>query len=234
MRIMTFNTQHCLNYREQKIDYALMAATIGSFDAEIVGLNEMRSVGDGEGFEHNQTEVLSQLTGMEHYCFAKAIDVPGGGPYGNGFLSRIPIEAYEVIPVPDPQVRMPGVHYESRCLLKIKLTNGMTVLVIHFGLNKSEQVNAAETVVANLSDEKCILMGDFNVTPDDEVLLPIRQKMKDTADKFTGPLLSYPSYNPEVKIDYIFVSPDIEVVSADIPNVVASDHRPHIAEIKIK
>ena len=234
MRIMTFNTQHCLNYREQKIDYALMAATIGSFDAEIVGLNEMRSVGDGEGFEHNQTEVLSQLTGMEHYCFAKAIDVPGGGPYGNGFLSRIPIEAYEVIPVPDPQVRMPGVHYESRCLLKIKLTNGMTVLVIHFGLNKSEQVNAAETVLANLSDEKCILMGDFNVTPDDEVLLPIRQKMKDTADKFTGPLLSFPSYNPEVKIDYIFVSPDIEVVSADIPNVVASDHRPHIAEIKIK
>ena len=233
MRIMTFNTQHCLSYLEQKIDYALMAATIDSFGPEIVGLNEMRSVGEGEGFKQNQTKVLSQLTGMEHYCFAKAIDVPGGGPYGNGFLSRIPIESYEVIPVPDPQVRVPGVHYESRCLLKIKLTTGITVLVIHFGLNKAEQINAVETVAANLVDEKCILMGDFNVLPDDEVLLPIRQRMKDTADKFLEPLLSFPSDNPEGKIDYIFVSHDIEVVSADIPNVVASDHRPHIAEIKI-
>ncbi len=233
MRIMTFNTQHCLSYLEQKIDYALMAATIDSFGPEIVGLNEMRSVGEGEGFDQNQTEVLSQLTGMEHYLFAKAIDVPGGGPYGNGFLSRIPIESYEVIPVPDPEIREEGARFESRCLLKLKLQNGVTVLVIHFGLNKSEQINAVETVMQNLVDEKCILMGDFNVLPDDDVLLPIRGRMKDTADMFSEPRLSFPSYKPEGKIDYIFVSPDIEVVSADIPNVVASDHRPHIAEIKI-
>ena len=33
----------------------------------------------------------------------------------------------------------------------------------------------------------------------------------------------------EQKIDYIFVSRDAEVLEADIPVVVASDHRPHTA-----
>ena len=76
-------------------------------------------------------------------------------------------------------------------------------------------------------------MGDFNVTPDDEVLAPIRERLRDTADLFTEEKLSYPSDAPEKKIDYIFVTPDIEVIGADIPEIVASDHRPHIAEINI-
>ena len=74
--------------------------------------------------------------------------------------------------------------------------------------------------------------GKVNVTPNDPVIAPIKSKMKDTAELFTEPKLSWPSDKPEKKIDYIFVSPDIEVLSADIPEIVASDHRPHVAEIK--
>ena len=50
---------------------------------------------------------------------------------------------------------------------------------------------------------------------------------------FKTELFSFPSDNPDRKIDYIFVSPDIEVVSADIPAIVAFDHRPHTAKINI-
>ena len=74
-------------------------------------------------------------------------------------------------------------------------------------------------------------MGDFNLMPDSPLLDPIRARMKDTADVFTSPKLSFPSDNPYRKIDYIFVSHDIKIVSADIPAIVASDHRPHIAEV---
>jgi endonuclease/exonuclease/phosphatase family metal-dependent hydrolase len=76
-------------------------------------------------------------------------------------------------------------------------------------------------------------MGDFNVTPDNPVLNPIRERMTDTAQLFNEELLSYPSDKPDVKIDYIFVSPDIEVITADIPPIIASDHRPHTAEINL-
>ena len=232
MKIMVFNTQHCLNYLEQKIDFDVMAKAITSCDPDVVGLNEMR--GKGEDPEYGpQMDILSELTAMPVQYFAKAIDVKNHGPYGNGFLSKLPVESLETIPVPDPEVRIPGRKwYETRCLLKARLQNGVTVLVIHFGLNPDEQVNAVNTVLQHITDEKCILMGDFNCTPENEVLAPIRARMQDTADAFSEPLLSFPSPTPNRKIDYIFVSRDAKIIAADIPAIVASDHRPHTAEIE--
>ena len=233
MKIMSFNTQHCRNYITRVIDYPVMAEAILRCGADIVGLNEMRAAGEAEGYEP-QTENLSQLTGLEHACFAEAIQVNGPNPYGNALLSRWPIVHVQTIPVPDPAPEKLGTDwYETRCLLKAKLENGLTVMVIHFGLNPDEQVNAVETVMANLEPEKCVLMGDFNALPDDPVLAPIRARMRDVAEVFDQPKLSFPSDAPDRKIDYIFVSPDIEVIAADIPAIVASDHRPHTAEIKI-
>jgi endonuclease/exonuclease/phosphatase family metal-dependent hydrolase len=57
--------------------------------------------------------------------------------------------------------------------------------------------------------------------------------MKDAAEGFCEDKLSFPSINPHCKIDYIFVSHDVEVENADIPDIVASDHRPHIATVYI-
>jgi endonuclease/exonuclease/phosphatase family metal-dependent hydrolase len=231
MKIMSFNTQHCANYVTKRIDYPIMAKAIKTCFADIVGLNEMRDKGEREDFDA-QTAELARLTGLEHYYFAKAIEWRGSNPYGNGLLSRYPIISAETIMVPDPAEKKYSGHYETRCLLKARLECGITVLVIHFGLNPDEQKNAVDTVLEHLEEEKCVLMGDFNVTPDNDILAPIRARMKDTADAFGGQLLSFPSDEPTMKIDYIFVSPDIEVREADIPAIVASDHRPHTAEIE--
>ena len=57
--------------------------------------------------------------------------------------------------------------------------------------------------------------------------------MTDADDYLSGKLLSYPSDKPEIKIDYIFVSPDIKIKYADIPAKVVSDHRPYFARIDI-
>lgn len=229
MKIMSFNTQHCLNYLEQHVDFEIMAKAITDCGADIVGLNEMY---DDSPFEelNAQCPKLAALTGLPYHHFAQAISIPNG-TYGNGLLSRWPIVSARTIPVPDPVKADPSVYNEPRCLLKAKLENGLTVLVIHFGLSPAEQENAAATVLANLEDEKCILMGDFNITPDNPLLDPIRARMKDASAKFTEPKLSFPSDNPTIKIDYIFVSPDLEVQEADIPAIVASDHRPHTASI---
>ena len=45
MRIVSFNTQHCLDYLNQVIDFQLFADTIVSLKADVVGLNEMRGAG---------------------------------------------------------------------------------------------------------------------------------------------------------------------------------------------
>ena len=75
-------------------------------------------------------------------------------------------------------------------------------------------------------------MGDMNVTPDNPVLMPIRERMFDTATLFRQPLMSWPSDKPDRKIDYIFTSRDPNVVSADIPEELVSDHRPYVSEIE--
>lgn len=232
MKIMSFNTQHCLNFLEQKINYEIMAKAILDVGADIVGLNEMFDGGENVKYDY-QTKKLSELTGIENYYFAKAID-DWDGPYGNGFLSKIPFKSVETIKIPDPNPkRVEGGYYETRCVLKAKLENGYTVLVTHFGLCIDEQENAVKTILDHIEEEKCIVMGDFNVTPDNEILAPIRARLKDTSLGFCENKLSFPSDNPRIKIDYIFVSNDIEVISADIPEIIASDHRPHIAEVKI-
>ena len=230
MKIMTFNTQHCKSYLQREINIPMMAQAIRDCAPDIVGLNEMYDQGERPEFTA-QTEELARLADYPYHFFAKTIDVAGNNPYGNGFLSRIKILNAEVIPIPDPTPHAYDGYYETRCLLKAELENGVTVLVTHFGLNPDEQQNAVNTVLAHLKSEKCVLMGDFNVLPDNPVLAPIRARMQDTATAFAEPRFSYPSDTPDRKIDYVFVSPDYKICAADIPAIVASDHRPHTAEV---
>lgn len=232
MKIMSFNTQHCMNYLTKEIDYKIMADAIIKCDADIVGLQEMRYE-DPESNFTRQTEKLSELSGLQYNYFAKAVNIwDDDGWFGNGFISRIPIVKAETIPIPDPEEKTGDQLYETRCILKATLENGYTILCTHFGLNPDEQENAVKTVLEHLEDEKCILMGDFNVEPHNPVLDPIKARMKDTGDLFSNKLLSFPSDVPHKKIDYIFVSQDVEVVSADIPAIVSADHRPHIAKVR--
>ncbi len=231
MKIMTFNIQHGLNFVTKKIDFDVMAKAINDCGADIVGLNEMRDKGLHPEYTA-QVKKLSELTGLKNHYFAKATELHGGNPYGNGFLSRFAITSAATVMIPDPDPKMYDGYYETRCVLKATLENGYTVLVTHFGLNEDEQQNAVNTILPLIKDEKCILMGDFNVTPDHPVLRPIYERMKDTSEMFEGEKLSFPSDVPDRKIDYLFVSPDVEVISADIPALIASDHRPHVAEIK--
>lgn len=233
MKVMTFNTQHCVNYLKGCIDYELMASVIRDSGADVVALNEMYSEREGGSYP-DQTAILSELTGLGYHYFAEAIVDNGKDPYGNGLISRIPIVKAETVLIPDPAVKKAGGYYETRCVLKAELEGGLRVLVTHFGLVDDEQKNAVCTVLENIKDEKCILMGDLNVEPSDPLLAPIRSRMRDTAESFSSLRLSWPSDKPRKKIDYIFISNDIELISADIPSIVASDHRPYIAEINLK
>ncbi len=231
MKLMSFNTQSCTNFITKKIDFPFIAEGIKKFDADVVGLNEMRGADPESGFV-NQVEELAKLAGYKYFYFSKACDIEDDdGPFGNGILSKIPFETIETIGIPDPEVKTGDQLYETRAVLKVRLENGMTVLVTHFGLNYDEHLNAVATVLNCLEKEKCVFMGDLNVEPNNSVLKPIQNCLKDTADLFSEPLLSFPSDVPYKKIDYIFTTADVKVISADIPALVCSDHRPFIAEI---
>ncbi len=231
--LMSYNTQHCMNYLTKEIDFDIMEDTIRKCGADIVGMQEMYKKGVGS-VRLPQAEHLAERLGFYHY-FASALCPKDGNDYGNALISRYPILEAETIMIPNPVEKKYHGYYETRCLLKAKLdvAGGLTVLVGHFGLNPDEHENAVDTVLANMADERCVLMGDFNMQPENEILNPIRERLYDTAEKFDGPKRSWPSDDPTMKIDYIFTSKDMQVLSADIPAIVSSDHRPHIATIEI-
>lgn len=233
IKIMSYNTQHCLNYITREIDFNIIADTIKFCGADIIGLQEIRGKSREVGYEA-QAKIIAKKLGY-YYYFAEAIRFRGKSPYGNALISRYPIEAAETVLIPDPKVKRYDGYYETRCLLKatINVGIGLNVLVSHIGLNPDEQKNAIETIVPHISDVRCVLMGDFNMEPDNPMLKPIKQRLCDTADQFFSPKLSFPSDKPRVKIDYIFVSEDLKVKDADIPSIISSDHRPHVATIMI-
>jgi endonuclease/exonuclease/phosphatase family metal-dependent hydrolase len=235
LKIMSFNTQHCSNYITKKFDYPIIADTIRRYDPDVVVLNEMRGAGEKEDYV-DQTNIIRELVGMPYCYFAKAIDVCDiTSPYGNAILSKLPFVSVETVHIPDPpkEGRI-GTHwYEHRCFLKAVLSGGITVLGVHIGLNPEEKELAIKTLCEHIASEKCLLLGDFNMRPTDEKLDPIKARMHDAAELFTEELLSCPSDEPKGKIDYIFATPDVKFVSADIPAIVASDHRPHVATVNI-
>lgn len=235
IKIMSYNTQHCLNFITRKIDFDIIADTIKKCEADIIGLQEIRDEGQDADYQ-SQAKIIAEKLGYHYYYFAEAIRVEGVNPYGNAIISRYPIISAETIMIPDPQTKKYDGYYETRCLLKARIDvgNGLNVLVSHFGLNPDEQENAVQTVIPNLSEKRCVFMGDFNMEPENPILHPIMRRLYDTAQNFSSPKLSFPSDVPSVKIDYIFVSEDLRVCGADIPEIISSDHRPHIATIEIE
>ena len=222
LTVMSYNVESFTNDAEDRVDYDSFAEAIRASGADIIGLNE--TYDKGTLFDETQVKAVAEKLGYYWY-FAKAAVIDDGNDFGNSILSRFPIEGAESIPIPDPDPKTGSGYYETRCILRAKIC-GKTVLVTHFGLNADEEENAVQTVLQVLEDKNCILMGDLNVRPDNPVLLPIRDRMFDSAAVSVDALLSFPAIQPDRKIDYIFVSKDITVQSVEIPPVVISDHRP--------
>ena len=234
LKLATFNVRHFSTGKLDEVDYPAFIQTIRNLDADLVGINE--SYGPESRFgEKAQVQVIAEALGW-NWFFAPAVQVPGWGIYGNSILTRLPIKKTECIPIPDP-VRQPQYkHYESRCILlaEVEVEKDLwTIAVTHFGLNPDEQDMALMTVQNLMKSERFVLMGDLNVTPDAPILDPIRENLVDSVSWLKENQLSFPSDKPDRKIDYIFVSPDIQVISADIPEITVSDHRPYIAEVKL-
>ena len=234
LKIMTYNVLHFAEDKTGRPAAAVYAEAIRCSGADVVALNETYDEDAAPRFG-GQAKTVARLLGMAYY-FAPATRLNGTETYGNSILSRYPLVRTETVPIPDPAPRRYRDYYETRCVLLCTVdVNGTAVrfAVTHFGLNPDERENAVKTVLAHTEDERFILTGDLNVLPDDPVLAPIRARLRDAADVFPAPRLSFPADAPDRKIDYIFTSPDINVLEADIPAVVLSDHRPHTATLEI-
>ena len=242
---MSYNIQAGKNEEdkvERSFDFSL--EVIRELGADIIGLNEVGRHAHGDAFPKldlgcEPNEYIAERLGL-NTAFAKAIITHDGCPYGNALLTKFNIISHENIIIPDPPRTEAG-YYETRCILKalLDVPGGLTVLVTHIGLVDSEKRNAIETLISLIKeiDTPVVLMGDFNMEPDDPILLPLYEVIKDANGGAMTPH-SWPSNikyyrQPPHKIDYILASDEIKVNSFETYQTKASDHLPVIAEIEI-
>lgn len=236
MKVMTFNIQHCLDYKKQVIDTDLFANTIKKYNPDVCGLNEVRGDGPVEGYT-DQTNALGDKLGWERY-FGEAIKVRKTSPYGNAIVSKYPFKSTETIKIPDPVFKFERISYEARCIIKAVIEidgTDICFLVTHMGLAKSERKNAVNALCKILDETKIpvILMGDFNTHPEDNVFAPLFERLMDTDEKAEiRNMNTFPSDAPRIKIDYIFYR-GLKCIGVETITQVVSDHLPIIAEFVV-
>lgn len=243
VRVMSYNI-HIGVGMDGRSDLRRVADVIALADADIVGLQEV-DVGVRRSSHVDQVKALANMLNME------AIHGPNlslqGGQYGNAILSRYPI-------VHSQNILLPNTGNEPRGQLEATIDVGGTPLwftVTHLSLVEKENALQRRFLVDRLRsvEEPFVVLGDFNlragVQADPRVTLDplVRDAWlvaKDMSEprsrlKITNTAgYTFSSAQPSRRIDYIFLSDEMELPHAQAVYTIdtqASDHLPLVAEI---
>jgi len=112
----------------------------------------------------------------------------------------------------------------------------ITTHLTHIGESTPERISQVTQLldyIGSLNEINVILTGDFNAEPNYQEIQLIIPDLTDAWD-FTNPDslgLTSPSDNPEKRIDYIFLSSNIEINGCVIGSDLVSDHLPLYCEV---
>ena len=244
LKIATYNILHGVDYVPYKngttrINLEQIADVIGAQNVDICGLNEVdwnckRSEYLNEPYQI--AKHLTEKTGVKyHWAFAAGLmnHHGPGSQYGNAIVSRYPMQNVREISIDAGVGRGGG--YEPRSLLVVDMEidgKMLTVMNSHFGLTDKEKriviEKLRELIPAN--PYPVVLMGDFNFWPTEEYYADIAALLKDTSEDPALPL-TFPSTEPNSKIDFIFTSESLKTSNVRVEPVLYSDHLPLLCDI---
>ncbi|WP_223816101.1 endonuclease/exonuclease/phosphatase family protein [Adhaeribacter rhizoryzae] len=236
LRVMAYNIHHANPpSRPDFIDIDAIANAIKAQNPDLVALQEV-DVNTERSGKFNQAEEIAKRLNM-HFYFAKAIDHQGGD-YGVAILSKYPLTETQVHRLPSK----PETKGEPRVLAtaKITLPNGAA---IRFGsthldaqkapVNRQIQIEEIGKIAAT-EQLPFIIAGDFNATPDSEVIAGLDKYFTRTCQNCAPTI---PVINPSKTIDFIaYKHPKnkIRVASHQVINEqYASDHLPVLVVLNL-
>jgi endonuclease/exonuclease/phosphatase family metal-dependent hydrolase len=242
-RVLVFNI-HAGKDAAGKPNLDGVAALVKSTRPDAVLLQEVdRGTARAGGVD--QVAVLQQATGYEA-AFGPSLLQYDGGQYGIAIFSRYGIGYQSTIPLPvsPAQTRAGGSHEPRVALLAFvqRLTGTPTWRLLNTHLDPAEGPARAQEIAAVVESYRdqaasagpVLVGGDFNSTPDNPVLAPL--KAAGLRDAWTecgsGPGFTYPAAKPVKRIDYLFLSGALRCNSAEVVDTQVSDHRPLLVEIR--
>ena len=240
-RIVTYNVHRCVG-NDRRLDVARIAQVLATLEPDIVALQELDVGRARTGGVDQAHEIARRLDMACHFHAALTVEEER---YGDAILTRYPERLVQVGPLPGhPAIRA----LEPRGALWVEVeVEGVPVQIIntHLGLVPKEQQIQARRLAGPdwLQHPHCfgpkILLGDFNATATSVVyrtfltgLTPAR-----TLCRSSTPTATFPSALPVLRIDHLFVSPEIRVHDVFAPysplTRVASDHLPLVMDFDV-
>lgn len=228
--ILAYNIRHGAG-NDDIVDLSRAASVINALDPDIVTLQEIDSAVDRTD-RVDQATVLGELTGMRS-VFGAFFDYQAGR-YGMAILSDHPIVSYDNYRLPD------GLEPRTALATRIRLTESsgeIIVVGIHLYATAEERYAQASRLIEILREEMTpiILAGDFNSTPDSEVIDLFKRAGWHIPDKGEDHL-TFRSDDPDREIDYIMYRPKerFEIDKLDvIDEPLVSDHRPVLLQLRL-
>ncbi len=238
---MTYNVHSCIGM-DGKVSPLRIAEVIAHYNPDVVALQEL-DAGLSRTDLVDQAHLIAKSLEMS-YHFHSSIQVEEG-EYGNAVLSRFPMrlvkgEALPTHPI-NRNLERRGAVWAEVAFKGIKLQ----VLATHLGLNRRERMCQANALTGPdwLGHPDCraplVLCGDFNALPGSFVYRHFIRRLNDAHRTGRGQRLkgTWPVRLPLMRLDYLFLSPDIKVRRISAPRtpqtMVASDHLPLVAALEL-
>ena len=227
VRVMSYNLHFGFDLRGWS-DLEGVARAIEASGAEVVGLQEV-----SRGWYINgSTDMLAWLQRrlrMPYARFAGASDAI----WGNAVLSRYPILSGQVTRLPREGVPL----RRSALQVEVDLGEGRRLGVVVTHLHHVEGPDGARVRLTQLprllervaGREATVVLGDFNAEPGSAETALLRAAGLTDAFVAAGGRpadeRTWPSDGPDRRIDYIWLSPDLEASGFAATTSTASDHR---------
>lgn len=233
LRILTFNIYHGATMKgDFDLDY--IAGVIGGTDPDLVALQEVDFRTRRARWYDLSTELGWRLRMAS--VFGRAMDYDGG-EYGEAVLSRFSFISTRNVQLPFTGVREPRAALEVITVLP----SGDTIAFIGTHLDHVADDTDRILQVRKINEVftgrryPVILAGDLNAVPDSEPIRLLEEYWTGAYDK-AAPAPTYPSSDPEKKIDYVMFGPRgrWRVISSEvILDTIASDHCAHLVVLEL-
>ena len=241
LRLMTYNVHSCVG-TDRRLSHERIAEVIAHYDPDVVALQELDYKRLRSGGQDQARLIADDLGMMFHFHPALRIKEE---MYGDAILSKRPLSLRKAGELPTVGARRP---LEPRGALWVSVTVGnvqVQIINTHLGLNGRERMMQIADLLgtrwigAEQAATPMILCGDFNSLPGSAVHRRATSVFRDAQRLHSRRTWqpTFPSYFPMVRLDYVFVSPDLRVERMTVPRTrltqTASDHLPVVVDLRL-
>jgi endonuclease/exonuclease/phosphatase family metal-dependent hydrolase len=237
LRIATYNVHKCKGL-DRKTNPSRIVEVLRELDADIIALQEVVSIEGGSREEHQARFIAEKL---EMDFFLGETRRLRGGSYGNVLLARLPVQRTFNY---DLSVRR---REPRRCLrADIEINqNTLHIFNVHLGTAFFERRHQARRLVApeillnrELNGPR-IMLGDFNEWTRGLTTRMLSTHLRSADIRFhLRRSKTYPGVIPFLHLDHIYFDRSLDMESLALHrsrlSLVASDHLPLVAEIRLK